>query len=166
MPAFFFKKFEIRWSDVDANRHLGNTWYISYMSHVRMSFFTEIGFGQLEMAKNKIGPVITYERVHYFKEIMPDQSIWVSLSLKGISDDATIFKFMHRFYNQEGRNLAACEMMGTWIDLESRKIKKPPQHLFHLINKLDHEEPFEELTIGDLKSNGLRPSHLKHHIEL
>ena len=98
----YIKKIEIRWSDVDANRHLANAAYITFMSHTRMSFFTENGFGQQQMAEHNIGPVITYERIQYFKEVLPDQPIWVSISLKGLSSDATVFKFVHRFYNREG----------------------------------------------------------------
>ncbi len=39
----YLKEFEIRWSDVDANRHLANSAYLNYMSHARMSFLMEIG---------------------------------------------------------------------------------------------------------------------------
>ena len=39
----FFKEFEIRWSDVDSNRHLANSAYINFMAHTRMSLFISIG---------------------------------------------------------------------------------------------------------------------------
>jgi acyl-CoA thioester hydrolase len=42
------KEFEIRWSDIDANRHLSNSAYISFMSHTRMSFMTEVGLAYLK----------------------------------------------------------------------------------------------------------------------
>ena len=32
-------------NDLDANGHLGNSSYVEYMSHTRMSFFTKQGFG-------------------------------------------------------------------------------------------------------------------------
>ena len=41
----YTKKFEIRWNDLDANKHLGNSAYIEFMSHTRMSFLTEYGVG-------------------------------------------------------------------------------------------------------------------------
>jgi len=165
MSAFYLKKFEIRWSDVDANRHLANSAYITFMSHTRMSFFTENGFGQMEMAKHAIGPVITYERIHYFKEVLPDHPIWVSISLKGISTDASVFKFVHRFYNRAGKNLAYCEMMGTWINLNTRKMTPPPSELLHLIEALHHEEDFENLTIADLRSPDAKPIPLEGEID-
>ncbi|MFT4831888.1 MAG: acyl-CoA thioester hydrolase [Psychroserpens sp.] len=40
----YLKEFEIRWSDIDANGHLGNTAYVNYMSHTRMTFLNELGF--------------------------------------------------------------------------------------------------------------------------
>jgi acyl-CoA thioester hydrolase len=30
----YLKEFEIRWSDVDANRHLANSAYLNYMAHI------------------------------------------------------------------------------------------------------------------------------------
>lgn len=54
----YLKDFDIRWSDIDANRHLANTAYINFMSHTRMSYLTESGFGQKEMAELNLGPVV------------------------------------------------------------------------------------------------------------
>ena len=56
----YTKDFEIRWSDVDANSHLANSAYTNFMSHTRMAFLMENGFGQKEMAKHNIGPVSQY----------------------------------------------------------------------------------------------------------
>ncbi|MBT8272756.1 MAG: thioesterase, partial [Bacteroidia bacterium] len=39
----YTKQFDIRWRDLDANGHLGNSSYVDFMSHTRMSFFNEIG---------------------------------------------------------------------------------------------------------------------------
>ena len=38
----FLKEFEIRWNDLDANRHLANIAYISYASDTRMAFLQHI----------------------------------------------------------------------------------------------------------------------------
>lgn len=35
----YSKQFEVRWSDLDANRHLANSAYMNFMSHTRMGFF-------------------------------------------------------------------------------------------------------------------------------
>ncbi|HCO83984.1 MAG TPA: thioesterase, partial [Arenibacter sp.] len=61
----YLKEFEIRWSDVDANRHMANSAYLNFMSHTRMSFLLEIGFNQKTMSQNNIGPVVFHEHVYY-----------------------------------------------------------------------------------------------------
>ena len=54
----YYKEFDIRWSDLDANRHLANSAYINFMSHTRMGFLMENGYGQQELVKHHLGPVV------------------------------------------------------------------------------------------------------------
>ncbi len=51
----YIKQFEVRWNDIDANRHLANSAYINFMSHTRLSFMLENGFGQEQMVEHEIG---------------------------------------------------------------------------------------------------------------
>ncbi|MBB4118399.1 acyl-CoA thioester hydrolase [Mesonia hippocampi] len=153
----YLKEFDIRWSDVDANRHLANSAYINFMSHTRMAFLVENGFGQKELIKNNLGPVVFYEHVYYFKEIFPDQKIRVSLELKGLSEDGKFFQFEHNFYDDKGVNYARCEMMGTWIDLKTRKITKLQPHMYANLNKLSKTSDFKVLTKEDTRRYGQKP---------
>jgi len=154
------KEFEVRWSDVDANRHLGNSAYINFMSHTRMSFMSEVGFGHQEMAKNNIGPVVLYEHMYYFKEAFPGKPIRVSLELKGVSDDGMFFQFYHNFYNAKGQNIARGDMMGAFINLAERKLTGLPPHLFESLNKLDKADGFRALTKEDTRKHGQMPKDL------
>jgi len=147
----YLKDFEVRWNDLDANRHLANSSYINYMSHTRLSYFMEMGFGQKEMIKNNIGPVVFYEHMFYFKEIFPGKPIRVSLQLKGLSEGGMYFEFQHNFYNTEGKNLARCNMMGGWIDLKTRRLRDLPDSLISAISGLDKTEDFKVLTKEDTR---------------
>lgn len=151
------KKFEIRWSDIDANRHLANTAFVNFMSHTRMSFLIENGFGHDEMAKFKLGPVVFYEHIYYFKEVFAGKPVTVTLQLKGLSEDGMYFEFIHDFYDHKGRNFASCEMMGGWIDLEERKLTGLPRELFENLNNLSHTEDFRVLTKEDTRKFGKVP---------
>ena len=145
------KSFEVRWSDLDANRHLANSAYQNMMSHTRMAFLLENGFTQKELVKYNLGPVVFYEHIYYFKEIRPEDKIEVSLKLKGLSNDGTFFAFEHDFYNDKGENCARCEMLGSWIDLKSRKLKSLPQHLLKPLDNLAKTEDFKVLTKEDTR---------------
>lgn len=151
------KNFEIRWSDIDANRHLANTAYINFMSHTRMGFLMENGFGHKEMEQNHLGPVVFYEHISYFKEVFAGKPVMVTLKLKGLSEDGMYFEFVHDFYDHKGRNFASCEMMGGWIDLRERKLTGLPKEMFDKLNHLDHTEDFKVLTREDTRRYGKKP---------
>jgi acyl-CoA thioester hydrolase len=97
----YLKEFEIRWSDVDANRHLANSAYLNYMGHTRMAFLMEIGFDQKTLSQYNIGPVVFYEHIYYFKEAFPGRPVQVSIEILGLSEDAQFFEFHHNFYNHK-----------------------------------------------------------------
>ncbi len=147
----YTKDFDIRWSDLDANRHLANTAYINFMSHTRMGFLMENSFGQKELAQFNIGLVVFYEHIYYFKEVFAGRPVKVSLQLKGLSEDGMYFEFIHNFYDHKGRNFATCEMMGGWIDLKQRKLTELPEELYKNLNGLSHTPDFKVLTKEDTR---------------
>ncbi|NCT18714.1 MAG: thioesterase [Flavobacteriaceae bacterium CG_4_8_14_3_um_filter_34_10] len=156
----YMKEFEIRWSDIDANRHLANSAYINLMSHTRMGFFIENGIDQHEMAKYNISPVVFYEHVYYFKEVFVGKPVRVSLQLKGVSEDGMYFEFLHNFYDANGKNFASCEMMGAWIDLKERKLTGLPKELYANFSKLEHTDDFQLLTKEHTRRFGKKPKDL------
>ena len=156
----YTKEFDIRWSDVDANRHLRNSAYIDYMSHTRMSFMMENGLGQKDLIGFNLGPVAFYEHMYYFREVFPGKPVKVSLQLKGISEDGMYFQFLHNFYDEKGRNFARCEMMGAWIDMDSRKLTELPKDLIDTFNAFEKSEDFKIISKEDTRKYGQRPEDL------
>lgn len=153
----FYKEFDIRWSDLDANRHLANASYLNFMSHTRMAFLVSHGFSQKEMHKNNIGPVIFYEHVYYFKEVFPGKPVKVTLEVGGLSEDGMFFEFVHNMYDHKGRHLCHCEMLGAWMNLETRELSELPQELYDVLDKLDHTSDFRILTKDDTRRFGKKP---------
>ncbi|MEZ4809666.1 MAG: thioesterase family protein [Allomuricauda sp.] len=157
----FFKEFEIRWSDLDANRHLANSAYINFMSHTRMAYLGQVGFTQKSMANHNIGPVVFYEHVYYFREVFAGKPVKVSLNLKGLSENGMFFEFGHDFYDSEGRNFARCEMMGAWIDLKERKLIGLPQEFLDAFHKMERTKDFKTLTKADTRRHVQVPKDLE-----
>ena len=156
----FFKEFDIRWSDLDANRHLANSAYINFMSHTRMAYLGILGFNQKSMAKHNIGPVVFYEHMYYFKEVFPGKPVKVSLGLQGLSEDGMFFEFEHNFYDSNGKNFARCEMMGAWMDLKERKLIGLPQEFLDAFNTMERDEDFKTLTKADTRKFARAPKDL------
>jgi acyl-CoA thioester hydrolase len=157
----YIREFEIRWNDLDANRHLANSAYISFMSHTRMSLLTEIGMGHQEFLKHNLGPVVFYEHIYYFREVLPGPPVRVSAQLTGLSEDGKFFEFEHNFYDQDGNHLAHCEMMGAWIDLSSRKLTALPDPLYHMFESIEHSSRFKVLTSAGTRKHAKFPKNLE-----
>lgn len=157
----YTKEFDIRWSDLDANRHLANSAYINFMSHTRMSFFIDKGITQKELGKLNIGPIIFYEHIYYFKEVFPGKPIKVSVEVTGLSQDGSLFEFAQNFYDTAGKNIAHCEMMGAWMDLKERKIIAFPEELKHALEGFPKAKNFRILTKADTRKHNKRPVNLK-----
>lgn len=156
----YIKDFEIRWSDLDANRHLANSAYINYMSHTRMSFLIDQGIDQQVMRKYNMGPVVFFEHVYYFKESFQGQKVRVSFELGGMSKDGMFFRFVHNFYNEKGQNLAYCEMQGGWINLQTRKLTTLPDELLPLMEQSPLSDDFVWLTKDDMRKGSRLPKDL------
>ena len=153
----YHKEFEIRWSDIDANRHLANSAYMNFMSHTRMAFLMENGFGQKQLAELNIGPVVFYEHIYYFKEVFAGKPVTVTLQLKGLSADGMFFEFLHNIYNHKGEHCASCEMLGSWIDLKERSLTILPNYLIENLEHLEKTEDFKTLTKEDTRRFGKKP---------
>lgn len=157
----YTKQFEIRWSDVDANRHLRNSAYIDYMSHTRLAFMMENGINQKHLAKYNLGPVAFYEHMYYFKEVFPGKPVSVSIQLKGLSEDGMYFMFLHNFYDMDGKNFASCEMMGGWIDLSARNLTGLPEEIYSKFDTFEKTDDFKVITKEDTRKNNVRPRDLQ-----
>lgn len=154
------KDFEIRWSDVDANGHLANSAYVNFMSHTRVGFLNEHGFSMKKLIEHGIGPVVFSEQIYYFKESFLGQTLTVTLAVSGLSDDGMLFRFEHDFYNQKGKHLATCDILGAWIDLKERRLTVLREELQELIKKFPKSENFKVLTKEDTRQSGKTPKNL------
>lgn len=156
----YIKDFEIRWSDVDANTHMANSAYINFMSHTRMAFLIELGFSHKKMAENHIGPVVFHEHIHYFREAFLGMPVKVSLELMGLSEDGMFFEFHHNFYDDKGKNFAHCNIMGAWIDLQTRNLTALPSALKAMFDQVPKGLGFKVLTKEDTRKFSVRPKDL------
>lgn len=151
------KEFDVRWSDLDANRHMANSAYQNFMSHTRMAFLIENDFGQREMAQYETGPVIFNENIFYFREILQGKPVTVTCEVTGRSEDGSLFSFRHDFYDYKGRNLARGLMIGAWMNLRERKISALHTDLHHKIKNFPQSKDFKILEKTDMRAHGELP---------
>ena len=158
--SVYHYKFEVRWSDIDANKHLANSSYVQYCAQTRMAFMNTHKMGLKELSRWGIGPVILHERYSFFKEIFADQTIYVSLEIAGMSEDASIYQFIHKFYLPDGTHCATSEATGIWIDMMLRKTTTPPEEIVEVMNEFSTGNT-KILTREDLRDLPFKPENVE-----
>ena len=150
----YFKEFEVRWSELDPNRHVANYAYTQFMNEVRFSFFKKFNLTE-EINKANIGPVVFHEHFYYIKEVRPYEIIKIDLQLKGRSEDYKFFHFAHHLYKESGEIGLYSELYFGWLDLNIRKLSIPPKALCDAYDTLTKTEDFRILTSKDMRAQGV-----------
>jgi acyl-CoA thioester hydrolase len=147
------KTFEIRWSDLDANRHVANSSYADILTEIRMTYLRENGFSQEAFQRHRIGPVIFTEEFYYIKEIKANEKITVTLELLANDERYRYVKFAHCIFNEEERLSVYSETFFGWFSLEERSLIEPPEKLQQIMKGLSKAEKYEVLTNVSLKNS-------------
>ena len=125
----FEKTFEVKWADVDQNRHVRHSAYNDYAAYVRIRFITEAGFGANKLEELNLGPILFKEECSFIKEIKPDDTVRVNMLNGDISENASRWKIHHEIFNQRDEKVAHITVKGAWMDMVKRKLADPPTEL-------------------------------------
>ena len=106
MVENFSREIQIRWADIDANRHLRHSAYYDYGATVRMMFFGENGLSTQKLEELQIGPISFREEAIFRREIRLEDKITVDVALVRATPNYGRWSFRHNFTKADG-NLAA-----------------------------------------------------------
>lgn len=63
--------------------------------------------------------------MYFFKEFLPMDTSYITLEITGISENSQLFKLCNDFYRKNGTYTAYTEPIGSWLDLQDRKLIAP-----------------------------------------
>ncbi len=135
----------VGWAMLDANGHMANTAYLDMAVDCRMSYFESMGIGPVEMARQRIGPVVRKDEIEYFRELHMLQVVRVTLELAGLSGDGSRFRLVNEIIRTDDQLAARIVTTGGWFDLNLRKLVVPPPPLLGALSALSHTAGFSEL---------------------
>ncbi len=138
----FEKQIEIRWSDVDQNRHVRHSAYYDFGTHLRVRFLEAKGYDAETMNKLEIGPVLFKEECTFIKELKANDTVMVNILNGTESNRAIKWKFHHEIFNQHGEKCAHVTVQGAWMNLSKRRITKPPKEMLSAIQDLPRGEDY------------------------
>jgi len=143
------KAFEVRWADLDPNRHLRHTAFNDYATQVRFRFLLENGFGPAEFSKYNCGPVMFREEALFFKEVEMNETITIDFHLAGMSEKGKRWKIIHNVFKEEGAKAALITVEGAWFDLSKRRLMDPPDKIVEIFHKLERTGDYQVIETNN-----------------
>lgn len=141
----FERRYEVRWADLDANRHMRNTAYSEYASHTRVSFLAAHGFSPARFAALRFGPVLFREEIRFRREVHLEEIITVNVRCGGLAPDGSRWRMYQEITCSDGQVAALVTVEGAWMDLDVRRLVPPPPELLGALQALPHTEDYEIL---------------------
>lgn len=144
-PDAFRTSMEVRWADLDANRHVRNTAYSEFATHARLRFLATRGFSPERFTRIGIGPIFFREETLFRREIHLGDTVTIEIRADGLAPDVTRWRVIHRILLANGDEAALVTVEGAWLDLAHRRLALPPDDLAEALRHLARTDTFEVL---------------------
>ena len=123
--ASFSRPIQVRWSDIDAIRHLRHSVYYDYAASVRMLLFQENGLTTDYLEDHHIGPILFREESVFKREIRVEDSVIIDVELVKATLDFGRWSMRHNIHKNRDTLAAVINIDAAWIDMKMRKLAKP-----------------------------------------
>lgn len=134
---------QIRWADIDQNRHLRHSAYYDYCAAARVTFLNEHGLTTEKMEEMKIGPVLFREEAVFKREIRLEDKITVDVEILKATADYSRWSIRHHIIRQGDVVAAIVQVDGAWIDLEKRKLALPDDFIKNIFKDFPVSPEFQ-----------------------
>lgn len=138
----FKQTVQIRWADIDANRHLRHSVYYDYGASMRMNALTAEGLSMKKLEELKMGPILFREEAIFRREIHFEDEIIIDVQVAKAREDFSRWSIRHHFMKSDGTLAAIINIDGAWMDLVKRKLVVPDQLIAGIFQKFPKTEDF------------------------
>ncbi len=136
---------QVRWADLDPNRHLRHSVYYDYGAFVRVACFSQLGLTTKKLEELGIGPVLFREEAIFKREIGFEDRIIVDAEICLARDDFARFSVRHHFIKEDGTLATILNMDVGWIDLVRRKLAIPDAFVQQVMSQIPKSSDFQWL---------------------
>jgi acyl-CoA thioester hydrolase len=141
----YSKIFEVKWADMDPNRHMRHSVYNDYAAQTRVAMFADFDLSITEISRLGYGPILFREETKFLREINLLESIKVTCALTSMRLDGSRWSFQHEIFKESEDSIKAAQIDvdGAWLDLKNRKLGIPTQELKKVMNRFPKTLDFE-----------------------
>ena len=137
---------QVRWADIDANRHLRHSVYYDYGASMRMNVLSEAGLTTKKLEELGIGPVLFREEAIFRREILFEDTMSINVELVKTTEDFGRWSLRHEFTKGDGTLAAVLNVDGAWIDLAKRKLAAPDDFIRRVFDHFPKSKDFQVIT--------------------
>jgi acyl-CoA thioester hydrolase len=142
---------QIRWADIDANRHLRHSVYYDYGASMRMKALTERGLTLRKFEEFGMGPILFREEAIFRREILFEDQLRITIELVKATPDYGRWSLRHNFLKGEDTVAAILNIDGAWIDLQKRKLAPANEFIKDVFEQFPKSDDFQ-FVIPEKKS--------------
>lgn len=142
----FKQTVQIRWADIDANRHLRHSVYYDYGASMRMNALSGEGLTMKKLEELMVGPILFREEAIFKREIHFEDEITIDVAVTKAREDFARWSLRHHFIKRDGTVAAIVNIDGAWIDLSKRKLVIPGPFIIDVFQKFPKAEDFELIS--------------------
>jgi acyl-CoA thioester hydrolase len=142
----FSLQLQVRWSDIDANRHLRHSVYYDFGALCRMEMLTQIGLSTKKLEELGIGPILFREEAIFKREIVFEDRIRITTEIISASEDYGRWSIRHQILKGDDTLAATLNVDGAWIDLNKRKLAVPDEYVQNVFSQIPKAADFSFST--------------------
>ena len=144
----FSEIIQVRWADIDANRHLRHSVYYDYGATMRMKVLSEGGLTTKKLEEFMIGPILFREEAIFRREILFDDKVTITVELVKMTEDYGRWSLRHQFFKAGNTLAATLNVDGAWIDLAKRKLAVPNEFIQNIFENFPRSQDFEVTAVS------------------
>lgn len=137
---------QVRWADIDANRHLRHSVYYDYGATARMNVLSQAGLTTSKMEQLRIGPILFREEAVFRREILFEDKITITTELVKATADFGRWSLRHLFFKSAGTVAATINIDGAWLDLDKRKLAVPDEFIRSVFEQFPRSGDFQMVS--------------------
>jgi acyl-CoA thioester hydrolase len=146
--------YEVRWTDIDINRHVRYSAYIDAAAELRYHFLTQHGFPPKALERLGIGLVYTSLAINFYREVLLGETLQITFCLAGMSPQKIRWKVSHDFLKANGKKAATMILEGAFLDMATRQPSIPAPEFIDVFQEVTRTPDFEVMS----ESKWFKPS--------
>ena len=136
----------IRWSDLDANRHVRHSAYYDFGAQHRIELLARAGLTMKRLAELDLGPVLFREECIFKRELHFSDEVIIRTCLSASRNDFSRFSMRHELIKNKHTLSATITVDAAWMSLSQRKIAvNLPSEVINLGSLLPQTDDYKEL---------------------